>query len=60
MEDVKTWLSSQAANVFDTGMQKRTSQCDKCLNFGGDYVENYLKYVCIFLYIINLFSFLFC
>jgi hypothetical protein len=38
MEDVKTWLSSQAADFFDTGLQKLISRY-KCLNSGGDYVE---------------------
>jgi hypothetical protein len=36
MEGVKMWLSSQAADFFDTGKQKRIPQYDKCLNSGGD------------------------
>jgi hypothetical protein len=39
MEGVKTWLSSQAADFFDTGMQKLIPWYDKCLNSGGDYIE---------------------
>jgi transposase len=39
MEGIKTWLSSQAADFFDTGIQKLTHQYDKCLNSGDDYVE---------------------
>jgi hypothetical protein len=39
MEGVETWLSSQAADFFDTGIQKRIPRYDKCLNSGGDYVE---------------------
>jgi hypothetical protein len=40
MEDIiKTWLSSQAADFSDTGVQKRIPRYDKCLNSGGDYVE---------------------
>jgi hypothetical protein len=39
MEGVKTWLSSLAANLFDTGIQKLIPRYDKCLNSGGDYVE---------------------
>jgi hypothetical protein len=39
MEGVKTWLSSQAADFFDTGTQKLTSQQNKWLSSGGDYVE---------------------
>jgi hypothetical protein len=38
-EDVKTWLSSQAADFFDTGIQKLIPRYDKCLNSEGDYVE---------------------
>jgi hypothetical protein len=38
-EDVKTWLSPQAADFFDTGIQKLIPQYDKFLNSGGDYVE---------------------
>jgi hypothetical protein len=45
MESVKTWLSSQAAHVFDTGIHKLILQYDKCLYFVGDYVEKYLEYV---------------
>jgi hypothetical protein len=39
MEGVKTWLSSQVADFFDTGTQKFIPQYDKCLNSGSDYVE---------------------
>jgi hypothetical protein len=35
MEGVKMWLSSQAADFFDTGIQKY----DRCLNSGHDYIE---------------------
>jgi hypothetical protein len=38
MEGVKTWLSSQAEDFIDTGIQKLISQY-KCLNSGSDYVE---------------------
>jgi hypothetical protein len=38
MEGVKTWLSSQAADFFDTDIQKLIPRYDKCLNSGGDYV----------------------
>jgi transposase len=44
MEGVKTCLSSQAADFFDTGVQKLVPQYDKWLNFGDDYFE---KYLCI-------------
>jgi hypothetical protein len=36
MEGVKTWLSSQAADFFDTGAQKLIPRYYKCLNSGGD------------------------
>jgi hypothetical protein len=39
MGDVKTWLSSQVADFFDTGIQKLIPQYDKCLSSGSDYVE---------------------
>jgi hypothetical protein len=39
MEGVKTWLSSMAADFFDTGTQKLIPRYDKCLNSGGDCVE---------------------
>jgi hypothetical protein len=35
MEGVKTWLSSQAADFFDTGIQKLIPQYDKYLNSIG-------------------------
>jgi hypothetical protein len=41
MEGVKTWLSSQAADFFDTGTQKLIPRY-KRLNSGGDYVEKYV------------------
>jgi transposase len=39
MEGVKTWLSSRAADDFDTGIQKPIPQYDKCLNSSSDWVE---------------------
>jgi hypothetical protein len=39
MEDVKTWMSSQAADFSDTGIQKLIPRYDKCLNSGGDYIK---------------------
>jgi hypothetical protein len=38
MEGVKTWLSSQASDFFDTGIDKLIPQY-KGLSSGGDYVE---------------------
>jgi hypothetical protein len=39
MEDVETWLSLQAADFFDTGIQNLIPRYDMCLNSGDDYVE---------------------
>jgi hypothetical protein len=36
MEGVKTWLSSMAADLFDTGIQKLIPWYDKCLNSGWE------------------------
>jgi hypothetical protein len=44
-EGVKMWQSSQAADFFDTDIQKLIPQYDKWLNSGGDYVEKYLMYI---------------
>jgi hypothetical protein len=38
MEGVKKWLSSLAADFFDTGIQKLIPR-NKCLSSSGDYVE---------------------
>jgi hypothetical protein len=48
MEGVKIWLSLQAADVFDTGLQKLIPQHDKYINSSHDYIENWLMYVYIF------------
>jgi histone-lysine N-methyltransferase SETMAR len=36
---VREWLNGLAAEVYDEGIQKLVTRCDKCLNVGGDYVE---------------------
>jgi hypothetical protein len=36
---VKEWLNGLAAEVYDEGIQKLVTRCDKCRNVGGDYVE---------------------
>jgi hypothetical protein len=41
----RTWLSSQAKDFIDTGIQKLIPRHDKCLNSGGDNAEKQLKYV---------------
>jgi histone-lysine N-methyltransferase SETMAR len=38
MEDVRTWLSSQVTDFFDTGIQKLIHQYN-CLRSGSDYVK---------------------
>jgi hypothetical protein len=47
MEGVKKWLSSQAADFFDTHIQKLILRYDKCLSSCSDYIEKQLKYVSI-------------
>jgi transposase len=42
---VKTWLSSQAADIFDTGIQKLIPRYDMRLNSVGAHVKKNLKYV---------------
>jgi hypothetical protein len=40
VEGVKTWLSSQAADFFDTGIQILILlRYDKCVSSGGDFGE---------------------
>jgi hypothetical protein len=39
MEGVKTWLSSQAEDIFETSIQNLIPQYDKCLNISSDYTE---------------------
>ncbi|GFT76564.1 HTH_48 domain-containing protein [Trichonephila clavipes] len=38
-EEVQDWLSSQAADVYDLGIQKFVERYDKCLSKYGEYVE---------------------
>jgi hypothetical protein len=38
-EGVKTWLSPQAADFFDTEIQNLIPRYYKFLNSGGDYIE---------------------
>jgi hypothetical protein len=38
-EAVTTWFASQAASFYDEGIQKLVQRYDKCLNNGGNYVE---------------------
>jgi hypothetical protein len=38
-DGVKEWLNGLAADVYDEGIQRLVTRYDKCLNAGGDYVE---------------------
>jgi hypothetical protein len=58
MEGVKTWLSSQVADFFDTSIKNLCPNMTS-LNSCSDYVENELKCVRIFLYIIHFFLIVF-
>jgi hypothetical protein len=49
MEGDKKWLGSEAEDFFDTGKQKLIPRY-KCINSGGDYVENILSMYVIFVY----------
>jgi transposase len=50
MEGVKIWLTSQAADFIDTGIQKLILRYDKCLSSDDDYVEKYFKFVRLIVY----------
>lgn len=36
---VNQWLNGLLVEVYDVGIQKLVTRCEKCLNVGGDYVE---------------------
>ena len=36
---IKEWFQSQAADIYDTGIQKLVPRYHKCLNSRGEYVE---------------------
>jgi hypothetical protein len=38
-EEVMTWFKGQAADFYDSGIQKLVSGLNKCLDSAGDYVE---------------------
>ena len=38
-EEVMTWFKGQAANFYDSGIQKLVSRLNKYLDNAGDYVE---------------------
>ena len=37
------WMSNQAADFFEEGIQKLVERYNKCLNIGGNYVEMLIK-----------------
>jgi hypothetical protein len=39
-EAINTWFASQAASFYNAGIQKLVPRYNKCLNNGGNYVEN--------------------
>jgi hypothetical protein len=47
MDGIKMWLSSQAEDFFDTGIQRLIPPY-KCLSSGGEDAEKQLKYVCTY------------
>jgi hypothetical protein len=38
-EEVLTWFKGQAADFYDSGIQKLVPRLNKCLDNAGDYVE---------------------
>lgn len=55
MEDFKTWLRSQVADFFDTGIQKLIPRYDGCLSSGSDCVEGSLCMYVFFFFVYNTF-----
>ena len=37
-EEVMTWFKEQAADLYDSGIQKLVPRLNKCLDNAGDYV----------------------
>jgi len=38
-EEVTTWFKGQAADFYDSGIQKLVPRLNKCLDNSGDYFE---------------------
>ena len=38
-EEVMTWFKGQAADFYDSGIQKLVPRLNKCLDNAGDYIE---------------------
>ena len=43
-EEVMTWFKGQAADFYDSGIQKLVPRLNRCLNNAGDYVKNKVMY----------------
>jgi hypothetical protein len=41
VQEVMTWFKGQAADFYDSGIQKLVPRLNKCLDNVGDYVEKY-------------------
>jgi hypothetical protein len=41
VQEVMTWFKGQAADFYDSGIQKLVPGLNKCLDNAGDYVEKY-------------------
>jgi hypothetical protein len=39
VQEVMTWFKVQAADFYDSGIQKLSPRLNKCLHNAGDYVE---------------------
>jgi hypothetical protein len=39
VQEVMTWFKGQAADFYDSGIQKLVPRLNKCLDNAGDYVE---------------------
>jgi hypothetical protein len=39
VQEVMTWFKGQAADFYDSGIQKLVPALNKCLDNAGDYVE---------------------
>jgi membrane-associated PAP2 superfamily phosphatase len=47
-EEVMTWFKGQAADFYDSGIQKLVPRHNKCLDNAGDYVEKQSYVQCRF------------
>jgi len=43
VQEVMTWFKGQAADFYDSGIQKLVPRLNKCLDNAGDYVVNYVE-----------------